>query len=193
MKITPYEKCQQLLKLCHSDHSGDIGTYQIQTSPFWMFPLTPRTFSFHSFCVAEVVLVWFCQGTTPRPSNYAPDRSAVSLIGADVLLPQAGCLWQQHSSNPVLPRKMDPDQYWTPKYHPTSFPLCGLKISRHYDNFSTCGPLDIQLCKMQRSWENPWSRLDLDLWELHSCLIIVSLMWSIHFVYDSCLCRRVRT
>jgi len=28
-----------------------------------------------------------CQGTAPRLSDYPPDRSAVSLIGADALLP----------------------------------------------------------------------------------------------------------
>ena len=45
-EVTPYGKRRQLPKLRHSDHSGDIGDYQIRTSPFWAFPFLPRTFSF---------------------------------------------------------------------------------------------------------------------------------------------------
>src|SRR5258707_13806620 len=37
---------RQLPKLRHSDHSRDIGGYQIRTPPFWTSPLLPRTFSF---------------------------------------------------------------------------------------------------------------------------------------------------
>src|SRR5260370_33981613 len=37
-RITPYGKRRQLPKLRHSDHSGDIGDYQIRISPIWTFP-----------------------------------------------------------------------------------------------------------------------------------------------------------
>ena len=46
MRIPSYGKHRQLPKLCHSDHSRDIGGYQIRTSPFWTSPLLPRLFSF---------------------------------------------------------------------------------------------------------------------------------------------------
>src|SRR5258707_4592782 len=45
-RITLYGKRRQLPKLRHSDHSRDIGSYHIRTSPSWTFPLLPRTFSF---------------------------------------------------------------------------------------------------------------------------------------------------
>src|SRR5258708_28361444 len=37
-RITPYGKRWQVPKLCHSDHSGDIGDYQTRISPIWTFP-----------------------------------------------------------------------------------------------------------------------------------------------------------
>src|SRR5260221_7165413 len=45
-RITLYGKRRQLPKLRHSDHSRDIGSYHIRTSPSWTFPLLLRTFSF---------------------------------------------------------------------------------------------------------------------------------------------------
>src|SRR6266436_2878974 len=45
-RITSYGKRRQLPKLRHSDHSRDIGGYQIRTPPFWTSPLLPRMFSF---------------------------------------------------------------------------------------------------------------------------------------------------
>ena len=53
-------KTSAITEIAPPDHSGDIGSYQIRTSPIWMFPLMPGMFSFH-FALLEVVF-----GMDPR-------------------------------------------------------------------------------------------------------------------------------
>src|SRR5260370_27333361 len=56
----------------------------------------------------------------------------------------------------------DGPRTWTPEY-PTPHPLpmlCSLKISRHCNNFSTCRPLDVQLCKSVEVTGKPQNELE---------------------------------
>src|SRR5258707_15591915 len=53
-------KTSAITEIAPPDHSGDIGSYQIRTSPIWMFPLMPGMLSFH-FALLELVF-----GMDPR-------------------------------------------------------------------------------------------------------------------------------